>query len=254
MNLSRRTLKSAKRALLKILSVFMLGDLLAFKRQSAKAEARFPLRLRDLYPCLGDKTIETGFDRHYVFHTAWAARVVSELRPKLHVDIGSSLYFSSIASAFQPMEFYDYRPPRLNLSGLSVKEGDLMALPFEDDSVESLSCLHTLEHIGLGRYGDPIDPDGDLKAMRELCRALAPGGSLLLAVPMGKEPRIEFNAHRIYTYAQFLSYFPNMELAEFSYIPEREERGGLMRRASAADIKNDRYGCGCFHLRKKKQS
>jgi hypothetical protein len=62
--------------------------------------------------------------------------------------------------------------------------------------------MHVIEHIGLGRYGEALDPDGDLKAIRELVRVLAAGGNLLVVVPVGR-PRIQFNAHRIYDYVEF---------------------------------------------------
>ncbi|MDW8072359.1 MAG: hypothetical protein RMK79_12935, partial [Anaerolineae bacterium] len=78
-----------------------------FKALSDKRPARFALRWEDRYPCLGDKTEVTGFDRHYVYHTAWAARIVAQLRPAYHVDIASSLYFSALVSAFVPVIFFD---------------------------------------------------------------------------------------------------------------------------------------------------
>ena len=56
-----------------------------------------------------------------------------------------------MVSAFIPVEFYDYRPAELSLSGLEFKHADLTHLPFADNSVESLSCMHVIEHIGLGR-------------------------------------------------------------------------------------------------------
>ncbi len=46
------------------------------------------------------------------------------------------------------------------------------------------SCMHTIEHIGLGRYGDPLDAVGDQTALSELQRVVAPGGSLLIVVPV----------------------------------------------------------------------
>ena len=79
---------------------------------------------------------------------------------------------------------------------MSSGYADLANLPFEINSVQSLSCMHTVEHVGLGRYGDPIDPDGDLKAIKEIKRVLAVNGNLLFVVPIGK-PKIVYNAHRI---------------------------------------------------------
>src|SRR6185436_12946087 len=152
-------------------------------------------------PCAFDKTSATPFDRHYIYHTAWAARVVREVGPQYHVDISSSLYFSSIVSAFVPVRFYDYRPPALSLSNHTSSRADLLDLPFPADSVASLSCMHTIEHVGLGRYGDRLDPDGDLKAAGELRRVTARGGNLLVVVPVGR-PMLRFNADRVYSYDQ----------------------------------------------------
>ncbi|MDQ2799362.1 MAG: DUF268 domain-containing protein, partial [Armatimonadota bacterium] len=197
-----------------------------------------------------DRTNDTAFDRQYVYHPAWAARILSETKPKEHIDISSILHFCSIVSAFIPVKFYDYRPADLILDGLTTGQADLTALPFESDSIASLSCMHTVEHIGLGRYGDPLDPEGDLKAMRELKRVLAPGGDLLFAVPVGK-PKLMFNGHRIYAYAQIVDAFSGLDLKEFSLILDDSQPGGLVRNASEdlADAQN--YGCGCFWFRKR---
>lgn len=200
-------------------------------------------------PCLYDKTEQTNFDRHYIYHPAWAARILAETKPNTHVDIASTLNFSAIASAFVPIEFYDYRPANLELTNLKSSAADLTALPFKDGSVQSLSCMHTVEHIGLGRYGDPIDPDGDLKAIRELTRVLATTGDLLFVVPIGN-PRIVFNAHRIYSYEQIMGYFRTLKLIEFSLIPENARDGGLIRNADPKLADVEHYGCGCFWFKK----
>lgn len=223
------------------------SDFREFQKLSAGQPARFKLDWEDRYPCLDDNTGGTGFDWHYVFHTAWAARVVAETKPARHVDISSSLYFCSIVSAFVPIDFYDYRPAELNLDGLTSGRADLMALPFADGSVASLSCMHVVEHIGLGRYGDPIDPQGDLKAMAELRRVLAPGGTLIFVTPVGK-PKIQFNAHRIYACRQIVENFPGLVLEEFALQPDSTCE--LVRNASfeLADAQN--YACGCFRFRR----
>ncbi len=227
---------------------FVLSDWQKFKKSDKSP--RFTLKISDAYPCIRDKTIKTGFDRHYVYHTGWAARKVKEINPAFHIDISSSLYFTSIVSAFIPVHFYDYRPAELYMSNIESKEGNLHSLPFPDNSVESISCMHTIEHIGLGRYGDPIDPEGDLKAIKELVRVLKPGGSLIFVTPIGSVARIEFNAHRIYTYDLIIKYFEKLKLAEFSLIPEKTSGGGIIINATVDQANKEYYGCGCFWFKK----
>lgn len=245
-------LRRIKRFIFKCLAYlefpFILNSFLQFKDKDKKR--RFSLPLSEVYPCLFENTPYTRFDTHYVYHTAWAARKVLEINGNEHVDISSSLYFSGIVSAFKKVKFYDYRPAHLNLSNLESNTADLLKLPFESDSVPSLSCMHTVEHVGLGRYGDPIDPDGDIKAAEELSRVVSPGGSLLFVVPVGK-PRIQFNAHRIYSYEMVKELFPELEIREFSLIPDDALERGTINNASPAEADEQKYGCGCFWLTKK---
>lgn len=228
--------------------VDFLADYHEFRRQS-RDRVDLQVAWRDRYPCLYDKTENTGFDRHYVFHTAWAARVILKNRPLKHVDVSSSLYFCSILSASLPIEFFDYRPATLGLDNLRSERGDLLRLPFENGTIQSISCMHVVEHIGLGRYGDPLDSNGDLQAMAELKRVLAPSGDLLFVVPVGR-PRVMFNAHRIYSYEQILHYFSDLILKEFALIPDEEAIGGLIRQANPKLVSEQTYGCGCFWFRK----
>lgn len=230
-------------------AIRLLPQYLALKRASG-GRARFSLRLRDAKPCLADATSTTGFDRHYVFHTAWAARILAKSMPKIHTDISSSLHFIVNVSAFVPVRFLDYRPANLGLSGVTEDAVDLLNLPFVDDSIPSLSCMHVVEHIGLGRYGDPIDYDGDIHAARELKRVLAVDGQLLFVVPVAAEPCIQFNAHRIYSFVQVLSMFEGLVLDEFSLIPNRAEDGGLVPWPSEDLMARQTYACGCFLFRK----
>ncbi|MBU6427162.1 DUF268 domain-containing protein [Patescibacteria group bacterium] len=188
---------------------------------------------------------ETRFDAHYIYHPSWAARILAVTKPAKHVDFSSTLYFCSIVSAFIPVDFYDYRPANIRLSNLTSKRADLTALPFLDNSIDSLSCMHVIEHIGLGRYGDPLDPEGDLKAVMELKRVAAHGGTILFVVPIGK-PQIIFNAHRIYSYDMVMSMFDGFELKDFSMVPDNGEKVGLIPKADPAFADKQSYGCGCF--------
>ncbi len=221
-----------------------IKEFLSFRK--AGKIGRFEIRWKNLYPCLGDKTAATSFDRHYVFHTAWAARILARTRPQEHIDISSSIYFVALVSAFIKVKFYDYRPADLKLSGLQSETADLTALPFPDMSAPSISCMHVVEHVGLGRYGDPLDYNGDLKAISELKRVLAKGGNLLFVVPVGGKPKIMFNAHRIYSYDQVISCFKELELMDFALIPEARKNGGLIEHATKEMADAQTYGCGCF--------
>ena len=107
--------------------------------------------------------------------------------------------------------------------------------------------MHVIEHIGLGRYGDEIDPLGDICAIRELTRALKPRDRLLFVVPIGK-PRVCFNAHRIYDPIDILKYFDEFRLEEFAVVTDN---GNFIRHSKPDDYQNQKYACGMYHLVKR---
>lgn len=226
-----------------------IAEFEAFERLENETEKRFPLLWEDRFPVLHEKTASIGFERHYTFHPAWAARILSVQKPAEHIDISSMLHFATLVSAFIPVKYYEFRPPSLSLPHFSTHAVDLFNLPFADNSIPSISCMHVVEHVGLGRYGDPLDYDGDLKAIAELQRVLAPEGDLLFVVPIGR-PRIMFNGHRIYSYDQIVNYFGDLSLVEFSLIPDSAEDGDLVKNATKELVDNQTNGCGCFWYRK----
>ena len=220
-----------------------VAEFIRFRRRN---DHRLSASVAELYPSLNDKLSTTPFDQHYTYHPAWAARILASTRPEYHVDISSILYFGTIVSAFIPVKFYDYRPAHLNLPGYESGFADLKQLAFETGSIPSISCMHTIEHIGLGRYGDELDPQGDLKAIAELVRVTRKDGDILFVTPVGK-PKIQFNSHRIYSYEQILEYFSGCRLQEFSLIPDA---GGLLVNADPKLVQQQTYGCGCFWFKK----
>lgn len=158
----------------------------------------------------------------YVLHCAWAAKMLAKNKPQRHVDFGSYAYFAALCCSFVPkFEFYDIRGLGFDVPGLTAGKMDLTKIDLPDNSVESISCLHVIEHIGLGRYGDTIDPEGHLKAARELERILTPGGKLLLVLPMSENPKVCFNAHRLLSGQAFKDMFEELWIDEATFLHEK---------------------------------
>ena len=217
-----------------------------FRRLSGPNAAKFA----DVWPCLEDRVRATPFDPHYFHQAAWLARALAKAQPSFHVDIGSSVMAMSVLSAHVPLVFVDYRPLQVRLAGLSSVAGDITRLPFADKSVTSLSSLHVVEHIGLGRYGDPIDPGGCLAALAELERVLAEGGLLYLSTPVGRE-RVCFNAHRVFAPATILVALPGLRLKRFCYVGDDRR---IHVNVSPADAGSLDYGCGLFEFERSRRT
>ncbi len=224
-------------------ALFLPRYLRHWRQYAAKANGAAP-RLADSYPCLGDWTSSTPFDAHYFFQGAWLARRIAARRPAEHIDIGSSAQTIAVLSALTNVVHIDYRPLRASLPGLRCMAGDILDLPLGDASAKSLSSLHVIEHIGLGRYGDAIDPRGSEKAAAQLARVLAPGGHLYLSVPVGRE-RTCFNAHRVFAPETILRMFAGLRLEAFSLV---DDAGAFDEAARPEAARRLEYGCGMFEF------
>jgi predicted SAM-dependent methyltransferase len=174
-------------------------------------------RILDFYPCLFDKTAQTKFDPQYFYQAAWATIAINNNSPTIHVDVGSDIKFVGMLTAITKVKFVDIRPLDVELRNLECISGSIMQLPFEDESLESISSLHVLEHIGLGRYGDPIDPKGAEKSIIELTRVLQVGGFLYISIPVGSQ-RIQFNSHRTFSPEEIKNLFSHLKFIANAYI------------------------------------
>ncbi len=218
-------------------------------RRRAGAPA-MPMAWSDVHFTSFDRFETAGsLDAHYFHQDLWAARHLWNQGVRDHVDVGSRLDgFVAHILPFCHVTYVDIRPLGAAVAGLEFKTGSLDHLPFASDSIPSLSCLHVIEHVGLGRYGDPVDPDGHLKAARELARVLQRGGTLLLGTPVGRE-RVCFDAHRVFDPQTIVGAFPSLDLTEFGLIDDRGR--GVEVGASFEAARQCEYGCGLFAFTKR---
>ena len=196
--------------------------------------------MRTLIPCLEDNTGTTAIEPTYFYQDAWAFEKIVEAAPARHIDIGSHHKFVALLSKVVPVTMVDIRPLSLPMASIRFQAGSVLALPYPDGSAESVSSLCVIEHIGLGRYGDPLDPRGTEKALAELKRITAPGGDLYVSVPIDDINRTYFNAHRSFSEDYLLALFAPFTVLERRYIYIREFTETL----------GTGFGTGCYHLRR----
>jgi hypothetical protein len=102
----------------------------------------------------------------------YVARLVNLAMPKKHLDIGSRTDgFVAHVASFREIELIDIRVINSNIKNVVFRQANLMELPPDlIDYCDSISSLHAIEHFGLGRYGDPIDYFGHLKAINNITK------------------------------------------------------------------------------------
>jgi SAM-dependent methyltransferase len=218
-----------------------------FYLKSRASEHALPIAFP--FPCVVDRYQNAGsISKHYFYQDLWAARKVYQNNPEHHVDVGSRIDgFVAHLLTFRQVEVLDVRPMTSQVPGMSFRQADLMQIDSVPEAIcDSVSCLHALEHFGLGRYGDPIAPEGHVKGLSALTKLLKPGGKLLLSVPIGKE-RVEFNGHRVFAVDTILALTKgDYDLISFSFINDQNE----FYENVSTDVSAMTYGCGLFDLRK----
>lgn len=217
-------------------------------RAYRKMESAEPIKLKDSYPCLFDNTENFSPGNHYFYQDIWAFTKIYNSRAPLHIDVGSKAEFIGFVTAVANVEFVDIRPlDAPYLKNFKSIAGSVLEMPYEDSSIQSLSCLHVAEHIGLGRYGDPLDPLGTKKAAAELTRCLARGGNLYFSLPIGNN-RLCFNAHRIHSGSRILEYFSGLTLLEFCIYDDKKR---FIENTDPKIAENAKFACGMFWFTKK---
>lgn len=196
-------------------------------------------------PVLADRGEEAGVaGDQYFQQDLHVAKLVLAAAPERHVDVGSRIDgFIAHLLMFREVEVVDVRPLTSTVEGLTFVQGDGTTLDgFADGSIPSLSSLHAVEHFGLGRYGDPLDPLGSEKALAAYQRVLARGGRLYLSVPVGRR-RIEFNAHRVFDPQDPVDLVPELALERFDGI---DDQGRFLADTEPGALAANEYGLGIY--------
>jgi len=203
-------------------------------------------------PIYTDKVAKAGSIHSYFWQDLWAARKIYKESPRTHYDIGSRIdgFVAHVLTFMDNVNLIDIRPLDREINGLNFICADATNLDnFEDDSIESLSALCSLEHFGLGRYGDKIDPDACYKCFEAIGRKVKEKGNIYLSVPIGKE-HLEFNAHRVFYASTIVEAFPGYELVEYSctYDGYIEYNVEIHKYDNDASLGGNKFGL--FHFRK----
>lgn len=236
------------------LGAFM-RDYRLLKRQERASTAKFAWGAA--FPCLDDRYKQGGTAKGHYFHQdLLVARRIHANAPSRHVDVGSRVDgFVAHVASFREIEVFDIRPITSEVQAIRFVQADMMnplGSQFEG-YCDSVSCLHALEHFGLGRYGDAVDYDGYLKGLQNLTRLLKAKGKLYLSVPIGKQ-QIQYNAHRVFSVEYILNLVDrDFQLDRFSFV---DDAGALhddvaMPESRVRTSFGCDYGCGIFEMTKR---
>ncbi|HET6459737.1 MAG TPA: DUF268 domain-containing protein [Syntrophales bacterium] len=231
-----------------------LRDYLEIRRQAKQSGMAFPFD--KFYPWMEDKYEKSGIaSGHYFHQDLLVANRIFTNKPVKHVDIGSLIGgFVAHVASFREIEVFDIRELSVWMQNITFRRLDIMDKDFAlVDYCDSVSCLHALEHFGLGRYGDRVDYNGHILGWNNIYKMLSKGGKCYFSVPIGPQ-RIEFNAHRVFSLEYILKNMVSdrYEVDTFSYVDDKGDlvRDAVLDESSVRDSFSLNYGCGIFELTK----
>jgi hypothetical protein len=199
------------------------------------------------WPILHEYNAAAGAIGGMYFHQdLLVSQYIYRSNPKRHIDVGSRIdgFVAQVAS-FREIEILDIRElTESEHENIKFRKADLM-LTLPDFQADSVSCLNAIEHFGLGRYSDSIDPTGHLLGFKNLLSLLSPLGTLYISFPIGISNEVHFNAHRVFHPTDIFTWTREpLKLIRFDYV---DDEGRLHKNY---DLKNSaprvKFGCGIY--------
>lgn len=193
-------------------------------------------------------------DKQYFYQDLLVSQYIFRNKPSRHIDFGSRIDgFVSHVASFRKIEVFDIRNLEIENENIFFKRFDLLKDDIKEKT-DSLSCLHTIEHIGLGRYGDAIAKNGYAIALRKMITLLSENGIFYLSFPISIKNKIEFNNQRIFSPEYILSLDcvnQKLELVRFDFV-DKYGLINLNQNVKKIDPKKiEKNSCGIFTFRKK---
>lgn len=225
---------------------FIISDARIYQKMNKRKN--FSIQPQYMWPILNEKFAYAGSIGNYFWQDLWAAKLVIDSGVKKHFDIGSRLdgFIAHLLAADIDVTMIDVRKFPGEVEGLHTIVDDATTLSqIPDQSIESMSALCSLEHFGLGRYGDPIDPESCFKCFDNIQKKLKKGGKLYITLPIGQE-RVEFNAHRVFYASTVVECFSSLKLEEFSCAAEGRIEYNVDIQKYDSDNHNGEYRYGLF--------
>ena len=206
------------------------------------------------YPILSDYDDAAGTaNGHYFHQDLLVAGFIHKANPKRHIDIGSRIDgFVAHVASWREIEVMDIRPLQGGAhSNIKFIQNNLMSDVGQTEIADSISCLHAIEHFGLGRYGDPIDANGHVRGFNNILKMLKKSGLLYISFPIGTANEVHFNAHRIFKADDIFSWAEpgiELELSRFDFV---DDAGDLhLDQPVSGALANVSHGCGIYTFKK----
>jgi len=180
------------------------------------------------------------------FEFEFVASHLYKEKPLKILDIGSYRDFIIGLLAYYDVTTVDIRKRKPTLENETVVTCEAKALNFPDNFFNSVTSIQALPHFGLGRYGDALDLDADIKAFQEMGRVLKRGGVLIFTTAItGGKPSIAWNARRNYSYEMIREFCNGMDLVEEKFFDRQGTRFCAREELTTDPILFDYY-LGCW--------
>ena len=216
-------------------------------------DKRFLLSEGKKYIVYEDEEPAGKLDEHYFLQDIWMSKCVRERMPIRHYDVGSRIdgFIAHLLSMSIETTLIDIRKLDINVEELCFIQDDATELKnIKNETIDSLSALHSIEHFGLGRYGDNIDPDAWKKVLHSFERVLKKDGYLYLSVPIARKSYVVFNAHRVFLPSAIIDECKSLKLERFAYIDSYEVHELDVNHSIDENVGESDYMCGMFVFRK----